>query len=413
MKPFSNRIYFYFLAIVFSTSIVILPSCSKDDNEDPIVTETYVSHEKLTTYTSVGIKSLYEGAQILFPEVGQLIPEVEYDVDVYKVVYNTPFMGETIEASGLVCIPVSTTGKFPIVSFQNGTNTAHADAPTEDYTNMLFRYLESGASMGYIVIIPDYIGFGSSENITHPYLHKESTVKSVENLIIATGEMFDVGLVEGGWNQDVFLMGYSQGGWSTLSTHKYISEMSNPPFNIVASSCGAGPYDLSVVQEFMFSGETFPQPVYMAYTAVSYHSLGLVTNPLSDYFNEPYATALPTYFDGSMTNGEINLMLNDTVSVLVTNEFLTGVNTNPVYEDFRNAMHNNSVFGWKTEQPINLYHGTADIYVPPTTTDIVYEEFIAAGASEIVTYIPLQDKDHLTGAVPMVVSSLVWFNELN
>lgn len=395
-----------------SFSVLFLPSCKKDDGEDPIVYSTYVSHESLTALTSSSVKLLFESIAGTYPQIEPLISQIEYNVKVYKVVYKTPFQGEVIEASGLICIPVSTDGVFPLISFQNGTNTAHNEAPTVDYSSILFRYLESSASMGYIMLIPDYIGFGSSDEFVHPYLHKSSTVTSVENLILATKEMIDNSLINTQWNNEAYLMGYSQGGWATLSTHKYMVEKPDLSFEVKASSCGAGPYSLSVVQDFMFEYELYPQPVYMAYTAVSYSSLGLVTNPLTDYFNESYATPLPTYFNGNMSNGQINEMLNDTVAVLVNSSFLSGVNTDPLYKDFKDAMSNNSVVGWNTDQPIHLYHGTADNYVPPTTTELLYQQFMDAGASEKVNYFPLENLDHGTAAIPTIVSSLIWFNEV-
>ena len=321
------------------------------------------------------------------------------------------FQGEKIEVSGLVCIPVSDEGIFPIVSFQNGTNTAHNEAPTKNISGDLFKYLQSTSSTGYIMLIPDYIGFGKSEQYVHPYLHKESTVKSVENLIVATKEMIASNLINVGWDQSVYLMGYSQGGWATMCTHYDINEKSNLSFKVNASSCGAGPYNLSLVQNFMFEGPTYPQPVYMAYSVVSYHSLGLITNPLSDYFNEPYATDLPTYFTGIYSNGEINTMLNDTVDVFVAEPFLTGINTSPEYKDFRDAMSDNSIAGWNTKEPIRLYHGTIDNYVPPTTSELIFSEFEAAGTTN-VKYFPLPDMGHTSGSIPMVINSLIWFNEL-
>lgn len=402
----------YLLLFLISTSILFLPSCSKDSDPDPIDYEHYISHELLVSYTSDGIKNLFQQVQIIYPEVEALSEHIQYDVNVYEITYSTEFLGEEIEASGLVCIPVSDNGVFPIISFQNGTNTAHNEAPTKDYSSLFFKYLESSSSMGYIMLLPDYIGFGKSEQIIHPYMHKESTVTSVENLILATGEMISNNIVETKWNNDVFLVGYSQGGWATLTTHRYLTQKEGLPFEVIASSCGAGPYNLSVVQNYMFEDITYPQPVYMAYTGVSYQSLGLISNPLTDYFNEPYATPLPSYFDGSKSNGQINELLNDTVSVLVANSFLTGINTDPLYNDFRAAMENNSVAGWNTTQPIHLYHGTVDNYVPPTTTELVYQEFIDAGASDMVTYFPLENMDHSSAAIPMVVNSLIWFNEI-
>ncbi len=411
MKILTKNYKLAWICFILISGLLLTPSCSKD-NDDPVNYDTYYDHELLISYSSSGIKTLFQGLSVIYPELSVLVDDIQYNVDVYKVTYNTSFEGKIIKASGLLCIPDTEDGSFPIVSFQNGTNTAHANAPTVDYEGALFKYLESTASLGYIMLIPDYIGFGAAEDYKHPYLHKESTVTTVLDLIEATREMYDARMIPGEWNEKVMLMGYSQGGWATLSTHKYITGLSNPGFSLVASSCGAGPYDLSIVQNFMFEGTTYEQPVYMAYTGVSYHSLGLVTNPLSDYFNEPYATELPDYFNGSMTNGQINDNLNDTVSVLVTESFLTGINDNPKYEDFRNAMTSNSVYGWNTSQPIKLYHGTADIYVPPTTTEQVYQEFLEAGASEKVEYIKLEGKDHVGGAIPMVVGTLVWFHEI-
>ncbi len=412
MKQFLRTQNSIWVIILLISGILLTPSCKKDDDPDPIANEVYNSHKLLISYSSSGIKTLFEIMSIYYPEVADLVPEVQYSVNVYKVTYYTNFEGSKILVSGLVCVPNIEGESFPIMSFQNGTNTSHSEAPTVNYNGDFFKYLESAASMGYIVLIPDYIGFGASEDIVHPYVHKSSTIQTVNNFIEAVSEMYDNKFLPAGWNKDVFLMGYSQGGWASLASHQYISSLTNSEINLRASSCGAGPYDLSIVQNFMFSEPTYPQPVYMAYTGVSYSSLGLIDDPLSDYFNEPFATNLPSYFDGSMSNGQINEKLNDTVAVLVTESFLTGFNDSPKFEDFRNAMDANSVYGWDVKQPVRLYHGTADIYVPPTTSETVYQEFIEAGASSNVTYIELEGKDHLTGAIPMVVGSLLWFEEI-
>jgi len=394
------------------TSLFI--GCAKDNDTpepEPVAYSSYVSHELAVSYTSTSIKSLFEAMQAIYPDVSTLTDMVQYNVDVYIVTYKTVFLGEEVEVSGLVCVPNSE-GVFPIVSFQNGTNTSYAQAPTKNISDPIFKYLQSTAATGYIILMPDYLGFGVSEDITHPYLHKESTVLSVENLIVAVGEMIDGDMMKADWDNDLYLMGYSQGGWATLSTHKDINEKTDLTYSVTASACGAGPYDLTVVQNFMFEDITYPQPVYMAYTGVSYHELGLITNPLSDYFNEPYATELPEYFNGQFTNGEINDKLNDTVAVLVTESFLTGINTNSIYKDFRDALNSNSVYGWNSTEPIKLYHGTADDNVPITTSEQVYQEFITAGASNNVSYIPLPGLNHGTGAIPMILDALLWFTEI-
>lgn len=395
-------------------AISLLYGCSKDnDTPDPEQYTSYVNHELVLSYSSLGIKDIYQTMEALHPEIATLTALVKYNVEVYNVTYKTMFQGEEIEASGLVCVPVSDGGSFPMISFQNGTNTAHAKAPTKDLSNILFIYLHATSSIGCIMLIPDYIGFGKSKQIVHPYLHKESTVLSVENLIVAAIEMMAADLINANWDDNLYLMGYSQGGWATLCTHSDISEKTSLSFDVKASACGAGPYDLSVVQNFMFENITYPQPVYMAYSGVSYHELGLITNPLSDYFNEPFATELPSYFYGQFTNGEINEKLNDTVAILISESFLNGINTNSKYQGFRDAISDNSVYGWNSNEPIRLYHGTIDNYIPTSTSEQAYQEFVASGAAGKVTFIPQPDLDHQTAVIPMALDALLWFMEMN
>ena len=81
-----------------------------------------------------------------------------------------------------------TAGDYPILCFHNGTNTENRLAPTENPTNELFSILESVSSLGFIVVIPDYIGFGASSQRTHPYLIAEPTTQSILDLIRAVKE---------------------------------------------------------------------------------------------------------------------------------------------------------------------------------------------------------------------------------
>ena len=415
MNEFSIRTNSFRWLLLLLLATIFISGCKKDTttpDPEPKVYDAYVSHEYVTTYSVDAIKSMYSNLQLAYPEAAPLTEELKYGVNVYKVVYKTPFQGNQVKASGLLCIPLTTSGSYPMISFQNGTNTAHADAPTVNISNALFQYLHTTASMGYIMIIPDYLGFGVSEDILHPYLHKKSTVATIENLIIAVKEMIADTMVTSKWNNDLYLMGYSQGGWSTLSATYDINKVNSLPFKVKAAVCGAGPYSLSVVQNYMFENTTYPMPVYMAYSGISYHQLGLITNPLTDYFNEPYASNLPDYFNGQYNSSEINQRLNDTVAVLIAPSFLNGISSDPAYEDFRNALADNSILGWNTSIPIRLYHGTIDNYVPNTTSEKVYQEFEDAGAGDNVTYFPLEGLDHSTGAVPTILNALLWFNQL-
>ena len=126
------------------------------------------------------------------PDVSTLKPLVTSDIDVYKIVYKTTIDGKKINASGLVCVP-SNPGEYPVLSFQNGTNTVNAYAPSEFAIDYPYQLIEIIASMGYVVVIADYPGFGESAQIPHPYLVKEPTVRSLVDMLYAVKELAGFG----------------------------------------------------------------------------------------------------------------------------------------------------------------------------------------------------------------------------
>ncbi len=96
---------------------------------------------------------------------------------------------------------------------------------------------------------PDYPGFGESSNISHPYLIKEPTVRSVVDMLYAVKEMVPEELSDLIIKDELYIMGYSQGGWATLALHKALEQDYSVDFNLKGSVCGAGPYNLNLIFE--------------------------------------------------------------------------------------------------------------------------------------------------------------------
>ena len=201
------------------------------------------------------------------------------DITVYKIVYKTTVSNQEINASGLVCVP-ETPGDYPVLSFQNGTNTVNAYAPSQFPSDYSYQMIELIASLGYIVVISDYPGFGASASLPHPYLVKEPTVRSlVDNLYavkeIAASELPGINLIN-----EYYLLGYSQGGWATLALHKALEEDYSEDFDLIGSACGAGPYNIYLLMEGMINVATYPMPVYLGYIVNAYTSYDQFTNPV-------------------------------------------------------------------------------------------------------------------------------------
>jgi Secretory lipase len=234
------------ILFLHSVSIILFlslfSSCKKEEQAKSY--SYYVSKQYATEYSTAYITTLLNLASIGAPDIAYIKPLVTSDISIYKILYKTTVNGNQINASGLICVPKKP-GAYPVLSFQNGTNTVNASAPSESPLNSNYQLVEFIASMGYVVVIADYPGFGESADIPHPYLIKEPTVKSLVDLLYTVKEMVGSEFPGITLNNEYYLLGYSQGGWATLALHKALEQDYSTDFNLMGSSCGAGPCNYS------------------------------------------------------------------------------------------------------------------------------------------------------------------------
>jgi len=406
----TNKRYGFNILPIFFSVIMFFSSCSKVEENKY---EYFVSKEFIENYSSTYINTLLDFATPAYPELNDIKPYISLSVDIYKVVYKTDVQGAEILASGLLCIPVGE-GDYPLLSFQNGTNTVNNYAPTEYPSNPSYQFVEVIASMGYVVVIPDYPGFGESEDITHPYLIKEPTVRSIVDMLFAVREMDSEELPGLTISDEVYLAGYSQGGWATLAVHEALEKDYSGDFNLKGSVCGAGPYDMNILFGSMTGLSSYPMPVYIGYIINSYSGYDQFTNPVSDILKEPYASRLSNLYKGLLTSGQINEQLTTSIPDLFTDEFLAGYPTGARYASVRASLSSNSITGWNTSVPLYLIHGGGDTSVDPITTESIYNSMILAGTStqtckkEIIPGL-----DHGDAVIPAMIKGLQFFMNLD
>ena len=339
---------------------------------------------------------------------GDIAKYIDYGVSLYSITYNTTYKGENLKASGLVAFP-ETNNAVPILNFNHGTTSLHRDAPTED----LFQYsfFSNAASAGYIFVIPDYLGFGVSDDILHPYYRSDITGSTIVDMLKATKELAEI---EGyNFNGDVFLSGYSEGGFATMSAHKTLEENNSYGLNLVASAPAAGGYDMTGMLNYFLSLATYHQPYYLAYVSISYQTSYDWGLQLSDIFNEPYASLIPQYFNGQYSGGEINSVLSYSVNLLLNENFRNNVYTDPSLNVLVEALEENSFNQWVPKTKMFMYHGTADITVPYQNSVDTYNNFIANSVnSSLVEFIPLESQTHSTGAIPYILDIFDKFENL-
>jgi len=406
--------YRYFLLIILVVSLFAAPGCKKDntDEEPLIVNETLVSYVKILSYPAETIKQQLGVWQSIYPDAVPIVINTAYGVDVYKITYNTVYKGTTVLASGLVCLPQSE-DSFPLISFQNGTNTLKSDAPSVNPANYYYTLMQYMAGNGYIIAFPDYIGFGASAQVLHPYYEKETSDKAVIDMIRACHEMFDEKNIQAKFNGEHFLMGYSQGGWATLSGLKNIETNYKTTIPVKATSCGAGAYDMMAMSDYVLAQQVFPGPLYLPYFIYSQQVFGSHNDQLGKFFKEPYASRIPELFNGTYSNTQVDAQLNDTIPVLLKSNMITDFSSGADFAQLRSLLVKNSVTAWMPASKINFYHGSADLNVPPEQSLLIYNSFVNLGVGQDkIQLISLPGTDHEFSLLPWGLKTINWFNEL-
>lgn len=392
-----------FYSVVILLALPIL-SCKKK-TEEIIAPQAEPKISYLHSYALVDSTqaSTYATLQIFQPELAPLLKKAKHSTNNYKIFYNTLYKGKKIVASGLISLPKGST-HWPILSFHHGTIFDNAIAPS----NSNYEKLVTGAmaSVGFITLSPDYIGFGSSLGIVHPYYVSEYSARTVRDLIEAAKELLIVLNVN--HNGQLFMSGYSQGGNVTMAAAKSIEKEPIVSLELTASAVGAGGYNLIGIFNEISAKDSFPSPNYIAYIIQSFRTTYGWNTPLNYFFQEPYATRIPDLIDGTTSSGVVNSQLTIKLDTLLQPNFVKAVQQGTDTK-FIAALNTNSLYDWKPAKPIRFYHGTSDEIVPYTDSENTFKYMQQLGANN-VSFVSLPGKNHETGVVPMLLDVFDWFN---
>ncbi|HPT32872.1 MAG TPA: hypothetical protein PLW67_13570, partial [Prolixibacteraceae bacterium] len=211
--------------------------------------------------------------------------------------------------------------------------------------------------------------------------------------------------------KDTYLMGYSQGGWATMVLKKELETNLSAEFNLKATACGAGPYDLQFICGKILGQSTYPQPYFLAYMMNAYIKTGEISLSYADIFNSPYSGTnyISDLYNGKNDGGTINSKLSTSVSTLFTADVIANLSTGGKYLSLWEALRNNSVTAWKTTTPTFMVHGLGDTYVMPGVSNNMYLDFILKGTSlDMITYVPVPLLDHTEAVIPWGLLSAKW-----
>ncbi len=390
--------------VIIGIFIMFMAGCQKNtETEEPegdkrgdLIESTYIM-----SYTAANILSILNSYGV------DVNVEIKYDVDIYKLLYYTPGSdGTLLEASGALMIPKDATG-LPTISFQHGTETKR---------NLVASYNPIGtaegvaglvsASIGFVSLLPDYLGLGDSD-ILHPYLHATLSGGTVVDLLRA-GNTYSLenGII---LNNDLYLGGYSEGGYVTLAAQKEIEEQFSFEFHLVACAPQAGPYDLYETSLYFLNLEEYTEPVFLAYMLTAYNDI-YGWNRLSEIFNAPYAEKMPDLFDGTHTGSEINSQLTTIIKDLINEDFISGLEDG-TEKNYLDALSENTLLSWTPVAPIRFYHSNGDEVVPYQNSLTAVQSLKANGAKKI-EMVTIEGLKHSEAALPAVTQMIEWFDSI-
>jgi pimeloyl-ACP methyl ester carboxylesterase len=374
LKKNTFKIYYLLFPIIF----FIVDGCKTTTDPTPVVDKYLVSSNLIGTYSKTDLAtragSLTGNADPI--TIAIVTSLLKYEIKAYKIVYKTKNTdGTEIQASGALIIP-TVTDAIPMISQQHGTIRTDAQAPS-NYQTSSESYTTASifGSNGFIVACPDYLGYGVSKNIEHPYEHRESLAQASLDMIRASSEFIAKEKIN--WNKKLMITGYSQGGFATMSLQKKIEEQFPNEFNLVASSCGAGAYNKTQFMKDLINNPSVGNAGYnqlYIWVTLTYNRIYGLNRLMNTYFKEPYAADIQANGNNANVKVSLNLAFADA--------FKKGVNDGTDTK-FLDAVKDNDVFDWAPKTETQLIHGNADPLVSYSNS-VTAEKAMKAKGGKVV-----------------------------
>lgn len=307
----------------------------------------------------------------------------ESGVKIYTIKYRTYFEKQIITASGTIALP-DVPGMYPLVTNLHSTVYDNEDSPSgnlEDPLETKSMIDNLPSTVGWITAMPDYIGFGESDEFLHPYVIKEPTVQAIDDFLKACVQFIDD--LEG-YELDgrLALMGYSQGGWASLVYHAAFDSLQKfstaPDWNLQFNSAGGPPTDLFTMQNVILAQPMFAMPFYLAYVASAYDEYELKSPVVDIMVKEPYSDTLPQIFDANITT---NIYYFPFVHAeWLTESYLTShADEDGEFKYLIAELKENSVEPFPITAPITIFHAVNDDAVPFSTSQQFTYEMLSMG----------------------------------
>ena len=335
--------------------------------------------------------------------------------------------GIGVDLSAVIYVPLQRTDPLKGICLANhGTIASKDQCPTVSLTKGIAQFEGGFAWKNYVIVMPDYYGFGVSADRPQGYLDAENTARNTTDAYLVACKMLEDKAAE--WNLDfqqnpkLYSFGYSQGGFNSMANLKYVTDHPELGIHFDSVICGGSPFDVEGTWNEYVAGTFHNSLAFVPMTVVSMNEtqhLGLAYSSL--FKGSLLGNWEEWVLSKKYTTGEISDKIkaaygNDaTMASIMNDTFMqrTGTAYNSILSVCRrySLTSPDSATDWTPDSNtrIVLYHSTEDDTVPFSNLGIMAAMLSRVGHSNLRT-IDGADGDHID-AVPQFILQLTVFGD--
>ncbi|WP_366554294.1 alpha/beta hydrolase family protein [Aquibaculum sediminis] len=385
-------------------------AAASSQEEGAVAVTSGVSYELVATWDADRLNQILQVDTPEFFSVDVDYTPASNGLNLYRITYDSvvPERGNApIVASGLLAIPDTEAGSYPMLSYQHGTVYERQQVPSfpEQSPETQLALAQFGGQ-GYVVIGADYFGMGISSE-PEGYMVKGSHQQATYDMLMASRAVLaDMGID----TPQLFLGGWSQGGFVTMAM---LEKLESAGVAVDAAATASAPVDVfAALSGFL----DFPRPndadwvtslfILSSFSFENYYGVpGLARSLINDDYYEVSRKAYEREpFDAADVPTDVR--------ALVREEYF-----DPQF--FANSAYGRLVreqahaYRWVIETPVANHYGEADeaISVGIGQLAATYQHAIGAG-NEKVQAISAGQTSHRGTYATSVPAWKEWFDSL-
>lgn len=335
----------------------------------------------------------------------------KYPVKLYKVMYRTfvpEWNNQPTMATGMIAVPETGKDSMPLLSYQHGTVFEKNSVPSVIEECMEYKLMVGQfAAQGYIVFGADYIGLGKESDLPNAYIIQKSTEQACVDMLQATKDVLQHLKLKSG---PLFINGWSQGGYNTMTYLRKLEELNIP---VMAATTASAPTDVAAMVNRWLNNYQPGDAIWLTGAAsnliFSFERYYQMPNFASYVIRPEYYQAAKDFADFKIDYPTLATKIPGKIADYFNPEFMkTG---NVATAQFWKILENSQACRWRCHTPLINYYGESDEVIPVFMGTLAegYHKLMGGGSNTKAISAGVK-ADHRATHVYSVIHTKAWFD---